>query len=91
MLVLPCIGILQDGQLRGGEEVQLCVDLTRVHSLTEAKVSLVSSHAAAVTESTALLMEKEPANLQAQSLAYLIDQRVTRGSCFLPYVSNVTA
>ena len=48
MLVLPCTGILQDGQLRGGEEVQLCVALTHVHSSTEAKVSLISSHAAAV-------------------------------------------
>lgn len=35
-------------------------------------------------------MEKEPTNLQAQSLAYLIDQKVTRGSCSLLCVWDVT-
>ena len=31
---------------------------------------------------TALLLDKEPTNLQAQSLAGLIDKRVTRGTRF---------
>jgi len=34
---------------------------------------------------TALLLEKEPANLQAQSLAVLIDQGVARGKHILVY------
>ena len=65
--------------------------LIRVRSLTDAKVSLVNPTPHTALNTSALLMEKEPANLQAQSLAYLIDQRVTRGSCFLPYVPDVIA
>ena len=34
--------------------------------------------------SLALLLEKEPGNLQAQSLADLIDQKVTRGASSSP-------
>ena len=42
------------------------------------------------TSHTALLLDKEPSNLQAQSLATLIDKRVTRGACSCSFTHPIS-
>jgi len=73
MPILSFFRSLQDGKLRGGKKIQwyvLCTYVSAAHHLN-------------YLSRAALLLEKEPSNLQAQSLAQLIEKAVTRGSSSL--------
>ena len=68
MSILSRLGPLQDGQFRRGEKVQWCA------LSVDCEMSCHISHLC-----TGLLLEKEPTNLQAQSLAQLIEKGAARG------------
>jgi hypothetical protein len=68
VFILSGLGTLQDGKLRRSKTIQRCAQ----------PLLLVNLHCVELT-TLALLLEKEPANLQAQSLGMLIDKAVTQG------------
>ena len=75
MFVLSRIGILQNGELRRGQE--LC------WYVFPAPRPSHYTHAA-----EGRLLEKEPTNLQAQSLNALIEDKATRGESYLSNISR---
>jgi hypothetical protein len=67
MPLLPRFGILQNGELRRCEELCWYVSLAFPHPSNQADAS------------EERLLQKEPSNLQAQSLSNLIEEKATRG------------
>lgn len=76
MLVLYRTGVLQDGQLCRCKSFQWWAHRCVVPWITHLSNARF----------TDLLLEKEPANLQGQSLGSLIEQGVTRGTALQVFV-----